>query len=488
VSPTYPQSPSLTSTLQAFDPDYQTAYTDSWSVGFQRAVGKNMAVEVRYIGNESHGIPGTINYNEVDIYNAGFGGSSNFKQEFINAQKNLAYNVANGKGATFAYTGPGTSPLPILLASYSGLAGCVSAVSCSGASDTSKYTSTQFTNNTLTNALSQLSPSITTFASFNTTNGLVGNATFLANGRAAGMPDNFWVLNPDVQTNNLRTAQEFTKYHSVQVLVNRRLSRGLAVSANYAYAVAMQSSLDTLFRPRALIRNTNSAIPHAFKVTANWDVPVGRGRRYGSNTNKLLNGAIGDWQLNLTGRVENGRLFDIGDVKLVNLTLADLQKEYKYYVNPVDNMVYMLPQDLIANTVKAFAVDATSPTGHPVCTGSNATTCGGPDVTQPYLAPASDANCTRIIAGDCGVRQQLIKAPVFTRFDLSARKRFPFARTSSFELQVDFLNVANAINFNSVFTTSTTPDNYRVTSAYSDVNQSYDPGGRIIQLGFRVNW
>ena len=82
---------------------------------------------------------------------------------------------------------------------------------------------------------------------------------------------------------------------------------------------------------------------------------------------------------------------------------------------------------LIANTIRAFAGDVTSPTGHPLCTGTNATTCGGPDPTQPYIAPASDANCTAIVAGDCGPRQQLLKAPVFTRFDLSAKKKFPFA-------------------------------------------------------------
>jgi hypothetical protein len=167
-----------------------------------------------------------------------------------------------------------------------------------------------------------------------------------------------------------------------------------------------------------------------------------------------------------------------------------LQKEFKYYVNPTDSMVYMLPQDLIANTVRAFTTDVTTVSGHPSCSGPNANpvTCGGPDTTKPYIAPSSDANCTRIIAGDCGVRQQLLKAPLFTRFDFSARKRIPFAKSSSFDLEVDMLNVFNAIDFNSVFTTSTNPDSYRVTSAYADVNQSYDPGGRIGQLVFRVNW
>jgi hypothetical protein len=499
-TPTYPLAVTnfFTTGLRAYDPNYQTSYTDSWSVGIQRAIGKDMSVEVRYIANQAKALNGTIDYNEIDIYNTAFGGSKNFVDEFKTAQKNLAANVAAGCGTaplpacSFAYKGPGTgtAPLPIFLAAYSGLTGCVTASTCTGATDSTKYNATQWTNNTLTSALSLLSPSIGTFASTNATNGLIGNATFLANGRASGMPDNFWTMNPDVQPNVLQTAQNFTKYHSVQILVNRRLSRGLTFSANYAYQVAFASQLDTLYRTRATLRATNS-VPHAFKVTTNYEVPIGRGRRFGSNMNKVLNSLVGDWQLNLTGRVENARLFDIGDVKLVNLTLADLQKEFKYYVNPVDSQVYMLPQDLIANTVKAFSFDATQPNGRPACTGLNPTTCGGPDLTKPYIAPASDVTCTRIIAGDCGVRQQLLKAPLFTRFDLSAKKRFPFARSASFDMELDMLNIFNAIDFNSVFPSIANlsgSDNYRVTSAYSDVNQSYDPGGRIGQLVFRVNW
>src|SRR5207237_1628378 len=119
----FPQPIVFNTGIQEFDPHYQTSYTDSWSAGFQRTLGRNTAIEIRYIGNRTEGVPTTVNYNEQDIYNAGFGGSASFLQEFKNAQKNLAANVAAGRGATFAYTGiPGTSPLPIFLASYTGLA------------------------------------------------------------------------------------------------------------------------------------------------------------------------------------------------------------------------------------------------------------------------------------------------------------------------------------------------------------------------------
>jgi len=297
-------------------------------------------------------------------------------------------------------------------------------------------------------------------------------------------------MNPDVTGASLRTAEGFQRYHTIQLLLNHRLTKGLAFSANYAYQVQFGSSLDTLFRERAVLRSTG-APPHAFKMLANYELPFGRGERFGQNMNKWLDGIVGNWQVNLTGRVETGRLIDIGDVKLVNLTLKDLQKEFKYYT-AADGFVYNLPQDLIANTVKAWAIDVTNPTGHPACTGSNAATCGGPDTSKPYIAPASDAGCTTIISGDCNVRQQLIKAPLFSRFDFSAKKRFPIGGRTSFDFEIGLLNVFNAIDFNSVFPTTNanfaSGDAYRVTTAYADINNTYDPGGRIGQLVFRINW
>src|SRR5262249_37407750 len=152
---------------------------------------------------------------------------------------------------------------------------------------------------------------------------------------------------------------------------------------------------------------------------------------------------------------------------------------------------YDLPQDLITNTIKAFNADATQASGYVACTanGSNASTCGGPDQSKPYIAPANSASCFVVRQGDCSsARDQYFVSPIFTRFDFTAKKRFPFARHGSFDVEIDILNVFNAIDFNGVFSTSTTKSNYQVTSAYSDVNNTFDPGGRIGQLVFRVNW
>jgi hypothetical protein len=274
------------------------------------------------------------------------------------------------------------------------------------------------------------------------------------------------------------------------VILNRRLSHGLQVSANYAYQIQYSGTDEgSVYRPFHLVRSTGS-IPNAFKFTANWDIPVGRGKRFGTDMNTWVNGLIGNWNVAMTGRVENGRLIDIGDVVLNGLTINDLQKEFKYYRNS-DGFWYDLPQALIQNTARAFSTDATTLSGYTTCTanGSNAFNCGGPDTSQPFIGPSSSASCTRIYAGDCSTRDQFIVAPIFTRFDFTAKKRFPFAKHGSFDVEIDILNVFNAIDFNSNGTVSgTSQGNYQVTSAYSDVNNTFDPGGRIGQLVFRVNW
>src|SRR5262249_20167194 len=154
-----------------------------------RSIGKDMGIEIRYIGNQNNYQACDVNYNEIDIYNAGLGTSANFIDEFKKAQRNLSANVAAGRGATFAYTGiPGTSPLPIFLASYTGTAPA-------SAGNPASYPGTQWTNTANIPSLSMLTPNIFTFASTNGTNGLFGNPTFRANALAAGMPANFWVMN-----------------------------------------------------------------------------------------------------------------------------------------------------------------------------------------------------------------------------------------------------------------------------------------------------
>ena len=90
--------------------------------------------------------------------------------------------------------------------------------------------------------------------------------------------------------------------------------------------------------------------------------------------------------------------------------------------------------------------------------------------------------------------QTLIRAPWFTRFDMGITKKFPLKGRTNFEVRFDVLNVFDTPNFNPVTEPAANAGGYtsasfsRVTSAYTDPSNTYDPGGRVGQLMFRLNW
>jgi hypothetical protein len=291
-------------------------------------------------------------------------------------------------------------------------------------------------------------------------------------------------MNPDVGTacgNSggavcVQVSDGTTRYDSLQVDIRRRLSNGFAVDANYTWAVnRLVDRLDSLRVNRYMVQST-LGVPQAFKMTANYDLPFGRGKRFGTDMNSLVDGFAGGWSVNLTGKVTSGQILDFGNVRLVGMTPDDLRKsiKYRYDTSSTPMKVYNMPQDIIDNTIKAFNVN------------TSGYVSGAP--TGRYLAPANGPDCIQVVRGDCAPKDLFITAPLFSRFDFSAKKMIRTGGRTNFVLEIDVLNLFNAIDFNPTISTSTTADNYRVTSSYSDVNGTFDPGSRVGQLVFRFNW
>ena len=65
--PTYPIAvgANRADSLNAFAPDIQIARVRTWTVGFARSISKDMAVEIRYVGNRGDNEWSAINYNSV---------------------------------------------------------------------------------------------------------------------------------------------------------------------------------------------------------------------------------------------------------------------------------------------------------------------------------------------------------------------------------------------------------------------------------------
>ena len=459
----YPFVDAINQDVNLMDPNLQVPYADSWTFGLQRTVGRNMAMEVRYVGTRSRDLWATPNYNEINIF------ENNFLNEFRAAQANLQANVANGLPTQgFAYRGPGTGtvPLPIMFAYFQG---------AGDPNNAAAYTSTNFrTNNTFLTPLAMFNPN-----PFNFANNLYNNATLRTNATNAGIPANFFLANPDLQLGmDLTTNIGRTDYNALQLELRRRLSQGLQFNASYAFGHQEVHSFRTIRRPIFMVRDTGDPgdITHVFKMNAVYDLPFGQGRRFGGNVNGFWERLIGEWSLSVVSRVQSGRLVDLGNVRVVGMSLDDVQDIYKLRFDDTGKKIYMLPQDVIDNTIRAFSVSATSATGYG--------TGGAP--TGRYFAPANGPDCIEIDNGaqygDCGTRSLVVTGPLLQQHDISVSKRVKVVGRTNFEFRLEMLNAFNHVNFVPVGGLGS------ATAAYEVTAQTSTNTARVIQLVSRFNW
>ena len=73
---------------------------------------------------------------------------------------------------------------------------------------------------------------------------------------------------------------------------------------------------------------------------------------------------IGGWSFDGIARIQSGRMLDFGNVRLVGMTKEELQDTFKLRFDHAGRAVYMLPEDIVENTVRAFSVSATSASGY----------------------------------------------------------------------------------------------------------------------------
>ena len=77
---------------------------------------------------------------------------------------------------------------------------------------------------------------------------------------------------------------------------------------------------------------------------------------------------------------------------------------------------------------------------------------------------------------------------MFGRVDFTFRKTLKAGGKRTVQVQFDMLNAFNAINFNPVLNPGTGATIFQVTSAYQDLSNTFDPGGRLGQISWRFNW
>lgn len=513
AAPTYPLTPGIfdQASANAFTPNLKTPYVISFSGSIQRELNKDTVLEVGYVGNRGHQLLRQFNVNEVNIVENGF------FNEYNNARRNLAANVAGGCGANFRLSVcPGTVPLPLFLAFFSGSSANANVIASYGSS---RFASSTFTNRMLPGNFQALGVAGVLAAQAN----VAGNGNpYMVNAGLAGLPANFFVVNP-VEFNNFGAGNGSfivnndgkTWYDSVTVELRRRMAKGLLLSFNYTFAKAQGNeyvSSSIAFLQPATIRNTwlnktNSPfdIRQSLKGSYIYELPVGRGKKFDSNAHGFLQALVGDWTLNGTLRVSSGIPLNLGNVQLVGITAKQLEDSIRIRKTP-NHQVFYLPQDIIDNTRRAFNIclpGTAGCTANGYLTGNLSGGLTGGDPSGRYIAPAG-LNCIAQFTGQCGSTHIILHGPQFARADLGIEKKFKLSETKNFELRFEFLNVLNNTDFrlgsfNSdtvtigaagipSFTSASFGQILGSDTAYRDVSTTNDPGGRVGQVVLRFNF
>ena len=177
-----------------------------------------------------------------------------------------------------------------------------------------------------------------------------------------------------------------------------------------------------------------------------------------------------------TGRVQSGNTLNFGNVRVEGMTIDELQKAFEIRIDPATKIVYTLPQDIIDNTIKAFSTSATA---------SGYGALGPP--TGRYLAPANGPDCIQ-----AGARRLRAARRLRRRADLHAvrSQRASASRSRQGQLrsggghhervQRDQLQCRGEAGSGATIN--------QVTQSYQDPNVTFDPGGRLMQLVFRINF
>ena len=122
------------------------------------------------------------------------------------------------------------------------------------------------------------------------------------------------------------------------------------------------------------------------------------------------------------------------------MTAEDVQEMFRVRIQP-NGRVYMWPQEIMDETIKAFSTSATSATGY----GS----LGAP--SGRYFAPANGPDCIELDEegdfGTCGVGSLVLTGPILRQHDIAVSKRIRLFGDTNLELRIEALNAFNQVNF-----------------------------------------
>jgi len=216
------------------------------------------------------------------------------------------------------------------------------------------------------------------------------------------------------------------QYHSLQATLRKRMSRGLEFQTSYTFSKGMSDAIgyygeggqsasqsaywQNLYDQRAEWGPTYFDARHMFTTSHVWDVPVGKGRKFGSGMNPVLNGIVGDWQL---------------------AGILTLRSGFPLTIQGANN------SGTNSRGARASVVSGRS--------GGN--TLGEVGLRSKWFDTTAYRNTVAGEFGNVGIGTE--RGPGLATYDISIQKEFPIYERVRLEFRAEFFNLTNTPQFSS---------------------------------------
>src|SRR5690606_20487184 len=109
-----------------------------------------------------------------------------------------------------------------------------------------------------------------------------------------------------------------SSYQSAQFRLEKRFTQGYSFLTTYTISRFEEQTfaLNAVDGPAGIYekRRSDVDVPHRIVVNGIWELPFGRGRRFGTNWNKALDLIAGGWSVSAIYQWQSGRPLTIGNV------------------------------------------------------------------------------------------------------------------------------------------------------------------------------
>jgi hypothetical protein len=245
----------------------------------------------------------------------------------------------------------------------------------------------------------------------------------------------------------------FSTYNALQTKVEKRFSDGLYFLNSFTWSKLMDNAAGHLetangdnsrvnfrdLRNEKGLGSYNQPLNNT--TTLVYDLPFGKGRKFGSNLNPVVNAVLGGWRSSVINTMTSGQPINLtyGPSSQFQVSTAPT-----YRPNITGDIMLPSSQRNIDNYFNAANVQL--PT----------------DPSKPF--------------GNAG--RNIARAPAFYNADLGLHKEFPlFSEKRHLEFRSEFFNVLNKTNFQA-------PNSNRSSSGFGQTRATY--AARVVQLALKL--